>query len=256
MAHADLAELARVERHVARRMGRGLGTASPTITELTPDQQNQVTALTAVAWAMLDAESRGDSAGARSLVPVFIASYNAWNAGVRRIFVNAPSSLPTSGWTTNDDNALTLTIATYAWMQQRTDAQIHAMLGSFPTGSVPNAYRGTIFMTQIAPQFQAPLFDHAVSAFRSGGASGMSSFSDSVSQGTDPAIAATPAPAPPTRPPVTTPRTSTPIELPGMTITAPAPRSGSITWPWYVLGGAVAIGLGTYGYFRIKRGKA
>lgn len=253
------AELARVEQHVARRVGRGLGTASPPITSLTPDQQNQTTALAAVAWALLDAESRNDRTGAASLVPVFRSSYNAWSATVRRIYSAAPASLsPTAAWSTPDNTALTLVIATYAWMQQRTDAQIHELLSSFPTGSVPNAFRGTYFMTQVAPQFSAPVFDHAVSAFRAGGADRMLDFSDSVSQGVDPGVASSPVSAPPRLPSVPTPQTSSPspIELPSMTITASSPTGQSITWPWYALGGAVAIGIGVYGYQRIKRGKS
>ena len=256
MAHNVHAELARVEQHVARRVGRGLGAVTP-ITELTPDQQNQTTALAAVAWALLDAESRGDNAGARSLVPVFVSSYNAWNAGVRRIYVNAPTSLsPNAAWGTPENTALTLVIATYAWMQQRTDDQIHALLSSFPTGSVPNPYRGTVFMTQIAPQFSAPLFDHAVAVFRTGGAQGLLDWSDSVSTGVDPRAAAAP-PQTTSVPAVTTPRTSpasSPIALPEMTITASSPAAHSLTWPWYALGAAVAIGIGVYGYQRIKRG--
>lgn len=251
MTHVH-AELARVEQHVARRVGRGLGTVTPPITELTPDQQNQTTALAAVAWALLDAESRNDRAGATSLIPVFKSSYNAWSSGVRRIYTAAPASLsPTSGWGTPEDTALELVIATYAWMQQRTDAQIHALLGSWPTGAVPNAYRGTYFMTQIAPQFGATVFTHAVSAFRAGGSDGMLDFSDSVARGVDPGVAATPAPPVHTVPTTTVPRTTT---LPEISITASSPVAQSITWPWYALGGAVAIGIGVYGYQRIKRG--
>jgi hypothetical protein len=235
-------------------MGRGLGTVTPPITELTPDQQNQTTALAAVAWALLDAESRNDRAGALSLIPVFKSSYNAWSSGVRRIYTAAPASLsPTSGWGTPEDTALTLTIATYAWMQQRTDAQIHALLGSWPTGAVPNAYRGTYFMTQIAPQFGAPVFDHAVAAFRARGADGMLDFSDAVSRGSDPGTAATPAPPARTLPSAPAPHTSS-VVLPDMTITASSPVAQSITWPWYALGGAVAIGIGVFAYQRIKRG--
>lgn len=256
---ADLAaELVRVEKAALARgpRFRGLGTVTP-ITSLTPDQQNQTTALMAVAWALLEAESRGDRAGASSLVPVFVSSYNAWNAGVRRIYTAAPASLsPTASWGTPMDTALTLTIATYAWMQQRTDEQIHSLLGSFPTGAVPNAFRGTWFMTQIAPQFGAPVFDHAVMAFRTGGgADGLLSFSDLVSQGVDPRAARAAVPAPPRTPAVTTPQTSS-VTLPPMTITASSVRPQSITWPWYALGGAIAIGIGVYGYQRIKRGRA
>jgi len=250
------AELARVEQHVARRVSRGLGTVTP-ITELTPDQQNQVTALTAVAWALLDAESRNDRSGASSLVPVFVSSYNAWNAGVRRIYPAAPASLsPNAAWGTDQQTALTLVLATYAWMQQRTDEQIRAMFTSFPTGTPPNAYRGTYFMTQIAPQFSAPLFDHAIAAFRTGGgAQGLLDWSGSVATGVDPTAAAAP-PRTTSTPSVSLPSTSSPapIELPSMTITASSPVAQSVTWPWYALGGAVAIGLGVFAYQRIKRG--
>lgn len=251
------AELELVERHAARRAGmRGLGTVTPPITSLSDDEVNKTTALMAIAWTLLDAESRGDRPGATSLVPVFISSYNAWNSAIRRIYPAAPVSIPIgTPWGTPSDTALTLVLATYAWMQQRTDTQIHQMLSGFPGGAVPNAYRGTWFITQVSPGFTAPIFARAVSAFRSGGAAAMSDFSFSVSQGIDPTVAATPvqrpAPAPSTP---AAPRTSSPVELPAMTITASAAAPSRSNWGWYALGGAVAIGLGVYAWQRLSGG--
>lgn len=248
----SLDELGRVERHIARRARmRGLGTGSP-ITSFTDDQVNQTTALMAIAWALLDAESRGDRPAALSLVPVFVASWNAWSGGVRRIYVNAPASLSATGpWTSSHDTALTLVLATYMWMQQRTDAQIHQMLGSFPTGAVPNAYRGTWFITQVSGQFTAPIFARATSTFRSSGAAGLSSFADSVSRGVDPTVAASPVSSAPPVPSEPAPRTSRPVELPGMTITGSGVAPSRSNWGWWALGGAIAIGLGVFAYQRI-----
>lgn len=62
----------------------------------------------------------------------------------------------------------------------------------------------------------------------------------------------TPAPTPPPRqaaPPAS-------VVLPDMHITASSPVPRSITWPWYALGGALAIGIGVYAYQRIQRGKS
>ncbi len=54
-----------------------------------------------------------------------------------------------------------------------------------------------------------------------------------------------------TAPIVPRPSTSTPIQLPGMTITGSSPTPSSSNWGWWALGGVVAIGLGVYAYQKI-----
>lgn len=52
--------------------------------------------------------------------------------------------------------------------------------------------------------------------------------------------------------PVSRPPVSTPIALPATVITATVPRPTSSNWPWYALGGAVAIGIAVFAVQRLR----